>query len=105
MQHFRYINNSELSILIELIKLSNLNLEMPNNYVRISGNEGLYSLVFSNKTITEDKRIFKKKISEMIFKDHDGIQVIASLYIDNNDELFEIDFWKVDYSTIECLNQ
>jgi hypothetical protein len=105
MQHFRNIYDSELKILKDLIKLSNLEFQLPDPLVKISGDEGLYSVIFSNKIIENSKRFFGKKISEIIFKDYDDIDVIASLYIDTNDELYELDFWKVDYSTIRCFEK
>ncbi|HEX8574967.1 MAG TPA: hypothetical protein VF677_01600 [Flavobacterium sp.] len=105
MQRFRNIYDSELKILKDLINLSNIEFELPDPLVNISGDEGLYSIIFSNKITKNEKRIFGKKISEVIFKDYDGIDVIASLYTDTNDELYEIDFWKVDYTTIRCLDK
>lgn len=49
------------------------------------------------------KRIFGKCASEYQFDDVDGIIVIASLYVDNENELFELDIWKTNYESLKKL--
>jgi len=39
-------------------------------------------------------------ISEHLFLDVDGVTVIASLNIDKDGNLFELDIWKTDYSPL-----
>lgn len=41
--------------------------------------------------------------SEKIFKDVDDVTVIASLYIDEIGNLYELDIWKVDYTPLISL--
>lgn len=41
-------------------------------------------------------RKFGKRISDYQFTDADGVEVIASLHIDNDGDLFELDIWKTD---------
>lgn len=41
-------------------------------------------------------RRFGKRISDYQFTDADGVEVIASLNIDNDGDLFELDIWKTD---------
>ena len=43
------------------------------------------------------------QVSECQFKDIDGVPVIASLYLDKDNELFELDIWKVDFSKLEMI--
>lgn len=45
-------------------------------------------------------RRFKAYISESIFADEDGVSVIASLSIDENDKLLELDLWKTDFNPL-----
>ena len=45
-------------------------------------------------------RRFGREISQHRFQDEDGIEVIASLNIDQEGNLFELDIWKVDYSPL-----
>lgn len=49
------------------------------------------------------KRFFDKCVSEYQFNDLDGIIVIASLYIDNENKLFELDIWKTNYAPLKKL--
>ena len=49
------------------------------------------------------KSIFGKQVSEYQFADSDGTQVIASLYVDQNGELFELDIWKTDFGKLICI--
>ena len=48
----------------------------------------------------EQNRLFGEQISEYHFLDEDGIDVIASLNIDNKGNLFELDIWKTDFSKL-----
>jgi len=45
-------------------------------------------------------RIFGKQVSELQFLDKDGIEVIASLNVDDVGNLFELDIWKTDFSKL-----
>ena len=55
--------------------------------------------LFPNGEVKEN-RILGKQISEFQFKDLDDIDAIASLNIDQNGELFELDIWKTDFSQL-----
>lgn len=45
-------------------------------------------------------RKFGKQVSEFQFTDTDGIEVIASLYVDSDGNLFELDIWKTNFSKL-----
>jgi len=47
------------------------------------------------------KRLFDKCVSEYQFYDVDGITVVASLYVDNENKLFELDIWKTNYEPLK----
>ncbi len=61
------------------------------------GMGGLY--LFPHGQIVEG-RLFGTQISELQFADLDGVQVIASLYLDTNEDLFELDIWKTDFGKL-----
>lgn len=42
-----------------------------------------------------------RKVAEVHFSDADGTAVIAALNVDVDDQLFEIDIWKVDFSALQ----
>ncbi|MFZ5637843.1 MAG: DUF6984 family protein [Pseudomonadota bacterium] len=61
---------------------------------------GMGSLViFRDERIREDRQ-FGGKISECQFEDADGTPVIASLNIDQNGDLFELDVWKTSFDRL-----
>jgi len=63
------------------------------------GNMGSLYLSLSNEM--DIKRLFGEQISECHFVDSDGIDVIASLNIDEDGKLFELDVWKTDYTPLK----
>lgn len=68
--------------------------------VRPMNDGGMGSLyLFPKGEVSIDRR-FGKQVSEFQFKDQDGIEVIASLNVDNNGKLFELDIWKTDFSKL-----
>ena len=45
-------------------------------------------------------RKFGKRINDFQFTDADGVEVIASLHIDSDGDLFELDIWKTDHGKL-----
>jgi hypothetical protein len=62
------------------------------------GNMGSLHLSLS-ENITKNRQ-FGKQISDCQFIDSDGVTVIASLNVDTEGNLFELDIWKTDYSSL-----
>ena len=56
---------------------------------------GMGSLSFET---TKPDRMFGRTLSEGWFKDEDGFPVVLYLNLDKEDEIFELDSWKVDFS-------
>lgn len=52
----------------------------------------------------QEDRLFGEQASDLIFKDQDGVEVIATLYLDQCGDLFEIDIWKTDFSPTQSLD-
>lgn len=61
---------------------------------------GMGSLLLFPEGKIRKNRIFGGQISEFQFQDDDGIQVVASLNVDKNGELFELDIWKTNFSKL-----
>ena len=61
---------------------------------------GMGSLTLFQDEDDKQNRIFGKQISEYRFIDEDGIEVIASLNIDDKGDLYELDIWKTDFSPL-----
>ena len=62
--------------------------------------DGMGSLLLIPKGLLNKKRLFKSQISEVFFKDVDGIDIVVSLNVDQDDFLFELDIWKMNYGNI-----
>lgn len=75
----------------------NWKLELLVRSMDDGGMGGLY--LFPRGQIIEG-RLFGTQISELQFADLDGVQVIASLYLDTNGDLFELDIWKTDFGKL-----
>ncbi len=50
-----------------------------------------------------ENREFGKQVNEYHFLDKDNVPVIATLYVDKQNRLYELDIWKVDYSPLLSL--
>lgn len=66
--------------------------------LRVSDMEdgGMGSLRFASGT---NHPRYGRTIAEGWFKDVDGMPVALALYLDREDDLFELDSWKVDFSS------
>ncbi|MCE2495533.1 MAG: hypothetical protein J4F31_02985 [Flavobacteriales bacterium] len=100
----RKLTPQEENLLSILVKQSSVIL--PTDWkegllVRSMNDDGMGSLcLFPKGEIKEDDRSFGESVSEFQFTDQDGIEVIASLNLDNNGDLFELDIWKTDFSKV-----
>lgn len=56
---------------------------------------GMGSLLFKT---TKPDRTYGRTLSEGWFKDEDGFPVLVAINLDRDDEIFELDSWKVDFS-------
>ena len=45
-------------------------------------------------------KTFGRTLHELEFKDEDHVAVVASLNLDEHDELFELDIWKVNFDAL-----
>lgn len=66
-----------------------------NILVRPMNDGYMGSLKFILNSEDNENRIFGEQLSEYHFRDKDGVDVIASLNLDNKGDLFELDIWKV----------
>lgn len=62
---------------------------------------GMGSMVLSHTPNNNTERIFGRQVSDCTFADRDGVKVLASLYVDQHDEIYELDLWKVDFSPLQ----
>ena len=81
-------------------------VKFPSNWstnllVKPLNDEGMGSLLLLPEGVTVDRyRLMGERVSEHQFADEDGTEVIASLNIDDEGRLYELDIWKTDFSSL-----
>ena len=73
---------------------ANLTLDMEALVVEDMNDGGMGSLRLYPRPTTSHVRRFGRQAADCRFLDADGIDVIASLYLDSSGEPFELDVWK-----------
>lgn len=68
--------------------------------VREMSDGGMGSLYFVSATKSPEQRRFGQRIAEVQFNDVDGVAIIASLNVDQDGDLYELDVWKTDYTPV-----
>jgi hypothetical protein len=103
MELNRKPTKEEEKLISHLINLSSRKFSYDwkeNIMVRPMDDGGMGGLIIFFNKDQERNRLFGEQISEYCFLDEDGIDVIASLNIDNKGNLFELDIWKTNFSPL-----
>jgi hypothetical protein len=94
----------ELALILKLIKYSQkLNLVKEINKiitVEPMKDGGMGSLFLYPEGVCNYERKFGRALPGFQYKDSDGVDVIATLYLDEDGELLELDMWKTNYSPL-----
>lgn len=105
----RKMTTQEKNLLKELMNRGNFNppFDWENNLLVSEMDDGnMGSLYLYPSGFTENsQRAFGQQISEYIFKDIDNVDVIASLNLDTDGMLFELDIWKTDFKPTILLSK
>lgn len=104
MELNRELTKNEQQLITFLISNSSVNISTNWNEGLLArplddGGMGSLYLLYKDSPLN-NKRKFGKQASECQFRDVDGVLVIASLYLDEDGNLFELDMWKVDSSKL-----
>jgi hypothetical protein len=103
MELIRKLTSKEEKLLESLIKKASLSFSfnwkerLKVSPMKDGGMGGLVLFPDGKKT---DRLKFGEMVSDFQFFDSDGVLVIASLYLDSNGNLFELDIWKTDCSKL-----
>lgn len=101
---YRILKDGELLIVRELLRRSTpgvwRSIDPASLRVRDMDDGGMGSLTFASTT--REPR-YGRTVSEAWFRDSDQVPVIVSLNLDQDDELFELDCWKVDFTARRTL--
>lgn len=95
----RHLTKQEESILEELISKSNINLSFnwkEDLLVSDLDDGGMGSLSLYPPGVAGKKRKFGSLVSDCQFKDTGGVTVVASLYLDREGDMYELDMWKTE---------
>ena len=103
MDSNRRPTSQEEKLLLSLVAKSSRNI--PDNWsehllVRSMEDGGMGSLSLFPEGVINENRAFGESVSSIHFNDKDGVAVIASLYLDEERHLFELDIWKTDFSKL-----
>jgi len=103
MEYKRKLNGSEkklLDFLMDKASFEFLKRSKDDIMVQPMSDGGMGSLKLLLKDSNNNSRLFGKRVSECFFTDEDGVKVIASLNVDSDGHLFELDIWKTDFSPL-----
>ena len=103
MESIRKASSQEKG-LIELL-MRRASIDFPSDWsqdllVQPMDDGGMGSLLLFPYGEVKKDRLLGKRVSEYEFTDRDEIEVIASLNIDSEGNLFELDIWKTDFSPL-----
>lgn len=100
----RKMNKKEVDLVLYLIGLNPEKKYLMNNVSEInvedSPDGGMGSLIFLSD---KNDRKIGSDLSSYEFYDLDGVKVIVNLVLDNYGELYELDIWKTDFSSLISL--
>jgi len=103
MSGWRKLRKEEADLISAIVQDSPLAQQvlqsLPLQLVKNMADGGMGSLRF--KARDHRDRRFDKEIGEVLFTDQDGVLVSATVNLDNNEELFELDIWKTDFSPLK----
>ena len=103
--HKRRLRKSEYVLMKYLVTHSDE--KIPDNWaddLLVSVRDETGSLLLYPSGASDNGRILGSNVCECCFRDLDGILVFASLSLDRQKRLFELNFWKEDYSKIKKIS-
>lgn len=94
----RNIKTEEKNLITSLLELADLRDLIPfiPEVVYDLNDGGMGSIKFTN----DNQRIFGEDILEVNYIDADNTPVVIALTVDNKGDLFELDFWKVNFEKL-----
>lgn len=99
-----HLTKQEEIILEDLVSRANINIPFDwkeDLLVSELNDGGMGSLSLYPPEIINKERAFGSQVSDCQFTDIDSVVVIASLYLDKEGSLYELDIWKTDFSPLK----
>lgn len=104
MESTKEISDTQRAVLEYLV--SKADLDLPEGWDRSlftkqmdDGGMGSFLILKENHSRNDSPK-FGRQVSEYQFNDEDGVPVLVTLNVDEHNDLFEVDVWKVDYSPV-----
>src|SRR5689334_4942901 len=94
----RKMTDQERSLVMRLLAIAGKEFDLDTVQVYPMSDGGMGSVRFVTERTASRHRKFGQQLSQLHLKDADGVDVIASLDVDTDGELFELDLWKTDFS-------
>ena len=100
----RHMHESEIQLVSLLLQrtgdLAARKSRLADMHVQEMPDGKMGSLYFVSETKLPEQRRFGRRISEIQFNDVDGVAILASLNVDKDGDLYELDVWKTDYTPV-----
>lgn len=99
----RHLKEAEKILIKKLLVIAKKNIqpsELDSMEVQEMSDGGMGSLYIVNQKKEAGSRKFGNQIAEFQYADADGVLISAALNVDKDDDLFELDVWKVDFSPV-----
>ena len=99
-QSARPLRPNELALLAALLgeSVSAAEARLGGRQVEDMADGGMGGIRFLPKS--RARRLFGRRAAEAEYADADGVTVIISLNMDDQGDLYELDFWKADFSPL-----
>ncbi|HEY0199867.1 MAG TPA: hypothetical protein VGC19_15235 [Rhodanobacter sp.] len=94
----RQINSLELDLVRFFLEKVNLESNVNENSLVDDLDDGGMGSI---KLIYQDPGVFSKKLLDAEYVDDDGVIVSLGLNLDDRGRLYDLDFWKVDFSPLK----
>ncbi|PCJ30501.1 MAG: hypothetical protein COA90_09065 [Gammaproteobacteria bacterium] len=89
-----------MALLSKLLEIANIEADVQNLEVSEMNDGGMGSLAIGSNY---ESRMLGREVAEYSFNDLDGMHISATLNIDRDNQLYEIDIFKADFSPTLCL--
>jgi hypothetical protein len=97
----RELTTDERRLIGHLVEKAALGVDWAALRVEEMNDGGMGSLrLYVRLPTASDRRRFGRRAADCWFVDADGVDVIASLYVDKDGALFELDMWKVNFAPL-----
>ena len=100
----RLLSRPELALLLYMLRgkpeVEHLLAGLPTIEVEDMDDGGMGSLLFVS---SKPNRRFGDAVAQVQFTDEDNVAVLASINVDKDGELFELDLFKADFSPLKKL--